>query len=79
MPPGTVEEQLNGRTAVVSGAASDIGQAIAQQLVEAGAEVVACLDIRPADALVEDIAAAGGRAIAHRCDVTVPDAVASAV
>lgn len=78
MPQGTTEKQLNGRTAVVTGAASDIGHAIAHQLVGAGAQV-ACLDIRPAEALVEAIAAAGGTAVAHQCDVTDPDVVASTV
>jgi len=78
MPQGTVEKQLNGRTALISGAASDIGQAIAHHLVQAGAEV-ACLDIKPADPLVEAIAAAGDRAMAYQCDVADSDAVASAV
>ncbi len=67
---------LAGRVAVVTGAGSGIGRAIALRLGGAGAIVhVADLDGQRADAVSADIAAAGGRASAHVVDVTDPAAV----
>lgn len=71
---------LDGRVAVVTGAASGIGRAIAGGLAHAGA-AVACLDL-PGDALdrtASDITTAGGRALAVPADVTDADALARAV
>ena len=61
---------LIGRAAVVTGAASGLGQSIAIGLAAQGA-VVACADINIAglDATVARIADAGGTAFAQRCDV----------
>lgn len=63
-------ERLEGKTAVISGAGRGIGAAIALAFAEEGA-VVQCLDIDPAAAaaVAAEIAAAGGRADAARCDV----------
>lgn len=75
-----VSFRLDGRPAVVTGAASGIGRAIAVGLAEYGAPVV-CVD-RSEDGLagvVEDIAAAGGRARAAVADVTDSGALTEAV
>lgn len=76
--------RLDGRSAVVVGAALGIGRAIALAFAGAGAKV-ACLDID--EAAAADTAAlirsAGGAATAHRCDVTseanIADALGAAV
>lgn len=62
---------LSGRTALVTGASSGIGRAIAHALAEAGASVV--LTARREDQLsaaVAKIAGAGRRAAALPCDLT---------
>lgn len=65
------ENTVAGQVALVAGAASGIGAAIAQELAARGV-VVACLDVddvgcaRTVAAVVE----AGGEATAHRLDVT---------
>ena len=66
------ETTLEGQRALVTGANSGIGEAIARGLAEAGAAVVVNYvsgDDR-AQAVVEEIEAAGGRAIAIRADVS---------
>lgn len=66
------ETTLEGQRALVTGANSGIGEAIARGLAEAGAAVVVNYvsgDDR-AQAVVEEIGAAGGRAIAIRADVS---------
>jgi len=67
---------LDGKIAVVTGAGSGIGRAVAQALAAEGA-VVALLD-RDADRVHETaslIGAAGGEARAFLCDVSDPDQV----
>ena len=67
---------LGGRTAVVTGAGSGIGRAIAAKLGRAGAQVhVADVDGQRADTVVSEITAAGGHARAHVIDVTDAAAV----
>ena len=62
---------LTGRTAVVTGGASGIGEATAQVLARAGANVVTGdIDGDGAQRTVEGIVAAGGAAVAQRTDVT---------
>jgi 3-oxoacyl-[acyl-carrier protein] reductase len=66
--------ELEGRAALVTGGARGIGHAIAVAFAEAGAAVaIADLDGDAASAAAANIAAAGGRAIAVRGDVSDPD------
>jgi 3-oxoacyl-[acyl-carrier protein] reductase len=67
---------LSSRVAVVTGAASGIGEAAAEFLAASGATVV-CADIDDVGtkATVGRIVAGGGRAVAHHTDVTRHDEV----
>ena len=74
---------LKGRVALVTGASSGIGRALASTLADAGAAV--CLLARresELEALARDIGARGGRTLAVRCDLrdraALPGAVARA-
>lgn len=69
--------ELNGRTALVTGAGRGIGAAIASALAEAGAAVAVnyAHSREKADAVVAGIEAAGGRAVAVAADVADEDAV----
>jgi 2-hydroxycyclohexanecarboxyl-CoA dehydrogenase len=71
---------LKGKSAIVTGAGSGIGRAIATRLAAEGV-TVGVFDINEAGAAetVKGIEAAGGRAIAVRCDITDYAAVTSAV
>ncbi|MDR6860554.1 3-hydroxybutyrate dehydrogenase [Variovorax guangxiensis] len=62
---------LEGKVAVVTGAASGIGKAIAQTLALEGAAVaIADIKLDAANAVAREIAAQGGRAIGVAMDVT---------
>ena len=64
--------RLDGRAAVVTGAASGIGRAIADVLAAAGARVVlGDLDVTGAQTAAQEIAGLGGTALAQRIDVAV--------
>lgn len=66
---------INGRRAIVTGAAQGLGLAYARALAKAGAHVAVC-DINPAiEGLAADLAAHGGSAWAAVADVSSPDDV----
>ena len=70
---------LQGKTALVTGASSGLGEYFAQILSRAGAEViVAARRIDKLQALVENIQRAGGKAHAVALDVSNSDSVAEA-
>lgn len=71
---------IHGQSAIVTGAASGIGREIALELARAGACVaIADLNRDGAQAVADEIAAAGGQAIGVAMDVTGEDAVNAGV
>jgi glucose 1-dehydrogenase len=70
---------LAGQKALVTGAASGIGRAVAIALGRAGADVLVnhLADPDPAAEVVAAVEAAGGRAFAHAADVSREDQVAA--
>jgi 3-oxoacyl-[acyl-carrier protein] reductase len=69
--------ELEGRVALVTGASRNIGRAIALALADAGAAVVvnARASLDQAGAVVKEIEAGGGKAVATLADVTDEQAV----
>jgi glucose 1-dehydrogenase len=70
---------LDGRVAVVTGAASGMGKVISEELARAGARIV-LLDINQAnlDAVAAEFKARGDDAIAVHCDVATDNSVKAA-
>lgn len=69
---------LQGRVAIVTGAAQGIGETYAYALARAGASVV-CADVLDAQPLAQAICSQGGRALAVHVDVTSAASVAAMV
>ena len=67
---------LTGKTAVITGAGSGIGQSIAQTFAEQGATVhILELNQEAGQDTVATIQAQGGMALVHACDVSQPSTV----
>jgi len=77
MPSCHAHGLLLGQKALVTGASSGIGRAVAGQLAKEGADVVVNYigEERPALEVVEEIRSEGGKAIAIRADVSKEDQV----
>ena len=76
----TLQQDLTGKVALVTGAASGIGRDIAETYAKAGAAVgVADINLESAQQTVDAIEATGGRAVAIEMDVTSEDAVNAGV
>jgi 3-oxoacyl-[acyl-carrier protein] reductase len=73
--------ELQGKTALVTGASRGIGAAIARRLAGDGADVAVTYvnGAEKADAVVREVEAAGGRGVAIRADSADPQAVQAAV
>ncbi len=73
-------KRFEGRSIFVSGAASGIGRATAERFGGEGG-LVACADVNAqgAEETAATIRAAGGKAFAIPCDVTVPSAITEAI
>jgi len=73
--------KLENKVAIVTGAATGIGQAIAIGMAKEGASVVVDYVGSPdsANATVQQIESAGGKALAVAADVSQPDQVASLI
>ncbi|WP_109124716.1 3-hydroxybutyrate dehydrogenase [Dyella sp. C11] len=68
--------RLDGKVALITGAASGLGKAIAELYAKNGAAVaIADINQQQADATADEIKAAGGKAIGIAMDVTNEDAV----
>ena len=70
--------KLDGKVAIVTGAASGIGPSYAQGLAAAGAKVMVA-DVEPGDSTVRAIKDSGGEAMSRLCDVSDEAQVAALV
>ena len=72
--------RLDGKTALITGAARGIGRGIALRFAQAGAAVgILDLDTDACQAVVDEIQASGGKALALPADISQPDQVEAAV
>jgi NAD(P)-dependent dehydrogenase (short-subunit alcohol dehydrogenase family) len=80
VPASARDFSVEGRVVIITGSAQGIGRELARQFAAAGAfAVVADLDIGKADAVVKEIADAGGVGLATRVDVADESSVAAMV
>ncbi|WGT36520.1 3-oxoacyl-ACP reductase family protein [Pseudomonas atacamensis] len=72
---------LTGKIAIVTGGSRSIGAAIAKRLAADGATVAITYNASPdrAEAVVQEIVAAGGQAVALAADASNPEAVRAAI
>src|SRR5260221_2333780 len=77
MPAPCINKVLKGQKALVTGANSGIGQAVALALANAGADVVVNYVSRPdaAEAVVKEAMRSGANVYAHRANVAKEDEV----
>ncbi len=69
-----MSKKLEGKVALITGSGRGIGRALALKLAAEGARIVVNdLDAAPAEAVVAEIQAAGGQAVACPGSVTAPD------
>jgi NAD(P)-dependent dehydrogenase (short-subunit alcohol dehydrogenase family) len=72
-------EQFEGRVAVITGAASGIGLALATRAAREGMKVVLCdIEAKALDAAAQSLRAAGHTVMSHQLDVTSEAAVEAA-
>ncbi|MGX1930933.1 SDR family NAD(P)-dependent oxidoreductase [Flagellimonas sp. 2504JD4-2] len=65
---------LKGKTAIITGGGSGIGEAISKTFAKHGAEVhVLELDLDKAKSIAEEIKSTGGSAVGHQCDVSIQE------
>lgn len=75
-----VDDALDGRTALVTGAGGGIGRAVALDLAAAGADLVLVgRTLEPLDAVADEVRALGRRALVVTADVRDEEQVAAAV
>ncbi len=67
---------VNGRTVVITGASSGIGQSAAMKIAAAGGiPILVARGVEKLEAVKAEIEAAGGTAYAYSCDLSSPDAI----
>ena len=72
--------RLQGRVALVTGAARGIGEAVVRRFVEEGAAVVACDQLAEVnEALAAELSSGGHRVLPRRVDVSVSSEIRAAV
>lgn len=71
---------ISGKVALVTGAGQGIGRAIALRLANDGADIgIADLNVKKAEAVAEEVRAAGRKAISLKADVSSRDEVYAAI